>query len=338
MPRYRRRTVRGALVHLISRVTDGEFRIDDDARIDYLRRIAKISPRVRWLILAYALMSNHVHWALLCLGVPLRELFHPLHTGFGGRLNMRDNRHTPVFFERPWTWNYEPQAAKQLIAYIHNNPVRANVVAAPDESWWTSHRAYIGLEPPPPWLDVNTGLELSGFDATPDGRDQFHAHVMALKDEPRDPLYSCAPTNRDRRLIRRALNAPVELATPALTEHGVSLPVEAIAGTPIRERWPGSPGELLFVVSNATGVPVARMRSRTRAAAVVRARCLLVTVGVDHLGLAVQEVAAIVGLGASAGSKLLTRNPGRRQELAPIAEALGEKLWRGYPRPDTSSL
>jgi hypothetical protein len=50
-----------------------------------------------------------------------------------------------------------------LVSYVHCNPVRAGVVAAADESNWTSHRAYLGVARKPPWLDVQLGLDLCGF-------------------------------------------------------------------------------------------------------------------------------------------------------------------------------
>jgi len=39
-----------------------------------------------------------------------------------------------------------------LLAYIHLNPARARLVRRVTDECWTSHRAYVGLESPPPWL------------------------------------------------------------------------------------------------------------------------------------------------------------------------------------------
>jgi hypothetical protein len=69
------------------------------------------------------------------------------------------------------------ERAAALLAYVHNNPVRAGVVPLPEESEWTSHRAYLGLAPAPAWLDVARGLSLCGFDVTPRGRLAFQEYV-----------------------------------------------------------------------------------------------------------------------------------------------------------------
>ena len=42
--------------------------------------------------------------------------------------------------------------------YIHLNPVRAGLASSADDYAWSSFRAFIGLAPTPPWLDVDTVL------------------------------------------------------------------------------------------------------------------------------------------------------------------------------------
>ena len=56
-----------------------------------------------------------------------------------------------------------PAGVPRLINYIHRNPVRAGVAATTAETSWTSHRAYLGIRHRPSWLDVELGLQLSGF-------------------------------------------------------------------------------------------------------------------------------------------------------------------------------
>jgi len=78
-----------------------------------------------------------------------------------------------VFAERHRTIEIVGDAAAALLAYVHNNPVRAGGVADPSVSVWTSHRAYVTLEAAPPWLDVERGLRLAGFSATRAGRQRL---------------------------------------------------------------------------------------------------------------------------------------------------------------------
>jgi len=46
-----------------------------------------------------------------------------------------------------------------LVRYIHNNPVRAQLVAAPEDYAWSSHRAYVG-EVMRDWLQTDRVLSL----------------------------------------------------------------------------------------------------------------------------------------------------------------------------------
>ena len=330
MPRYPRRTVSGALVHAISRVVDQEFRIDDHARAEYLRRVGRVAPRSGWVILAYALMSNHVHWLLHCLGVPIRELIHPLHSGFGHWLNRRDGRLTPVFAERPKTWLFEPHAALRLIAYIHNNPVRAGTAASARDSSWTSHRAYVGDEEAPAWLDIDAGMALCELPNTAAGRGQLDHLVDAEVRAPRDPLFSDARMSRARRELRAQLNAPVELATPTVTHNGVE---HCLVGTTLvpcsRPRWDGPLQRLIDEAAGALGLPPAALSSRDRTRDLVRGRRLVLLAAVEHLGRTVAEASRALGLSVSAGSKLLRRAPELCDELEPVAQALASRLRAG---------
>jgi REP element-mobilizing transposase RayT len=326
MPRHRRRTVRGTVIHLISRVTDGEYRIDDGARVEYLRRLGRVAARIESCILAYALMSSHVHLALYCLGVPVSKLIHPVHTGFGNWLNDRDNRGIHVFRERPKTLLFDPSHAPTLIAYLHNNPVRARVVDRAADTKWTSHRAYIGAGRAPAWLRVDQGLKLSGLDTTRAGRATFAELVASTAIEPRSSLYSGDDSDRDLCRLRRQLNAPVDLSTPLVGESETELPLIGVPGMPVVERWDGELGALVAAASCASGVRVSDILSRRRTPNVTRARCLVVLTGAVHLGLTTKEVAASIGLSKSAGSKLLLRNPQRRCELEPLAVLLAGRL------------
>ena len=58
--------------------------------------------------------------------------------------------------------------------YIHLNPLRANLVTRLDHHAWTSHREYLGADPPPDWLITNHFLEILG------GADRLHDYVLGL--------------------------------------------------------------------------------------------------------------------------------------------------------------
>ena len=61
----------------------------------------------------------------------------------------------------------------QLIRDVHNNPVRAGVVSNPEDSVWSSHREYLGLETAPAWLKAGDVLSMFSEDPA-EARELFH--------------------------------------------------------------------------------------------------------------------------------------------------------------------
>lgn len=328
MPRRRRISGPGRVHHIISRVLNGEFRIGQDERAEYLRRVPRTAEFFDWVLLAYAIMSNHVHWAKLAGLDPMSVFFSSLHTGFAGRLNDTQDRLGPLFAGRPGDWLVRPSAIASTIAYIHNNPVRAGVASSPEESRWTSHRMYLGLDPAPPWLDVDFALALCGFDATASGREAFHRFVVSEIHTPRDERLSEASLRAEQASIRRALDAPIELGSAALDadQHAESH-ILAPRGAVLRPRWSGSIDDVIQIVAIETGIPAARIRSRERVRSVAAARRLAVQLGRNELGFPLIEIAAAVGMTPAAANNLLRRYAGDREHLARRAAELAARLW-----------
>jgi len=157
----------GAIYHQISRFVAGEWFMESDVeRRAYLFLLERALAKTDWLCFAYALMSSHIHLALIAGTCRLKEWLAPMHTDFALWINQRrGNRIGSVFVKGPDEVEFQPRGVKRLISYIHNNPVRAGVVPHPALSDWTSHQAYLGLRQPPSWLAIERGLELSGFES-----------------------------------------------------------------------------------------------------------------------------------------------------------------------------
>src|SRR4029453_10084192 len=98
MPRFARLEAPGAVHHLVSRFVDEEFRLTNAfERDNYLRRVPSALARSDWSLLAYALMSSHLHWGGVAGHLPSASLMKPLHSGFAGWLNEHQSRLGPVF-------------------------------------------------------------------------------------------------------------------------------------------------------------------------------------------------------------------------------------------------
>jgi hypothetical protein len=140
---------RQAVHHVITRFVDKSWFITTaDERAYYLRLLGKAFSKTDWSCLAYAVMSSHIHLAMVA-----------------GRNHNLHERLGPLFEGRARMELQKTHTVGPLVAYIHNNPVRGGLVPRASFSDWTSHRAYTGRAPAQCWLAVRRGLQLSGVGA-----------------------------------------------------------------------------------------------------------------------------------------------------------------------------
>jgi hypothetical protein len=161
--------------HIIHRFVGGEFFIASNGDRDtYLSLLAESLCRTDWKCISYGVMSNHIHLGVIAGSMERDQWLRNAHAPFADWINRRQKRFGAVFVP-PATFSVGSEHIADVVAYIHNNPVRAGVAPMASESTWTSHRAYAGLCDPPPWLHVDVGLEVMRKE-----RDAFLQHV---KDE-----------------------------------------------------------------------------------------------------------------------------------------------------------
>jgi REP element-mobilizing transposase RayT len=256
MPRFARLHCPFALVHVIARFVNRSYRLAGPLeRAAFLERIPAALARCDWTLCAYALMSNHIHLAMWAGHAPVWRFLKPLHIAFARFVNGAHRMTGPVFSERATTIVMPTERLAALVAYLHNNPVRAGVVSRAAESSWTSHRAWIGLEPAPSWLAVEPALQQAGFDGSEQGRRAFDEYVTQRCADARDPTCSPAQLRQARRQLRRHCGLPIEVSSPLLgadERMRFELGMRAAAGCP--GRWDGDLHELLRRISDKTGV------------------------------------------------------------------------------------
>ena len=130
MPRLARLDAPGVLHHIMIRGIERRaiFRSDQDRR-DFLKRLAVLLPESQTQCYAWVLMKNHVH-LLLRSGVSgISQLMRRLLTGYAVYFNRRYRRHGQLFQNRfKSIICQEDVYFKELVRYIHLNPVRAKVV------------------------------------------------------------------------------------------------------------------------------------------------------------------------------------------------------------------
>ena len=209
MPRTARVRVEGGVFHLVSRFARDDWWLDrPGARQAYLAQLEAAAEKSDAMVLAYCLMSNHVHLVVVQGEAPLARFTKSVHTGFARWVHagkQRGKAQGPVFAGRPRAvLVQEDKYLLELVRYVHNNPVRAGLARAARNSAWSSHMAYVGREPAPEWLRVGYVLRRFGRDAER-AAERFDAFVNEGRAQQRRPELSGAADSGEAAQVRRAL-------------------------------------------------------------------------------------------------------------------------------------
>ncbi len=177
MPRKRRIDYPGAWHHVMNRGARKApmFQARQDCQ-GFLDLVGETVVKFDWELHAYSLMPNHFHVLMRSrLGNLSKGMQHLLAT-YTQWLNRQHDWDGPVFRGR---FRSQPikneQHLRVLIAYIHLNPVVANLVKRVDDEAWTSYRAYMQKEPGPEWLTTSFFTRLFG------GTKRLHAFVQSYR-------------------------------------------------------------------------------------------------------------------------------------------------------------
>src|SRR5205807_6833133 len=96
---------------------------------------------------AFCFMSNHIHLAIQVGDISISRIMQHLAFRYARYINRQQNRIGHLFQGRFKSILVdEDRYLKELVRYIHLNPVRANLVASPEEYVWSSHRAYMNQD------------------------------------------------------------------------------------------------------------------------------------------------------------------------------------------------
>ncbi|HUQ07984.1 MAG TPA: hypothetical protein VM261_36060 [Kofleriaceae bacterium] len=300
MARIARLTLPGRLYHVISRFVDRTWFLTSDVERDrYLNLLGRALGKTDWRCLAYGLMSNHLHHAMVAGELDLDSWARRVNSPFGRWLNVRHDRLGPVFAERPATYLVPLHREAELIAYIHNNPVRAGVVANAASSSWSSHRAYVGMARTPRWLGVSEGLERAGCVAAPQRFDSLVNELVGASWELPD-------VDEARADIHRV--GPFEAGTPTLSSP-IEIPIVMRRLATRRATVP----ELLAAVAARAGVSMDEMGRRHGRGAVAAAKRIAVHAGA-RLGITITDVSAALNISRQRGAVIAQGSVSREEE------------------------
>ena len=152
----------GALYHVILRGNGRQdVFLDDKDRYRFYLFMQEGVERYGHRVLAFCLMTNHIHLAVQVGEVPLSRIMQNMTFRYTRWFNWHHKRSGHLFQGRYKSVLVDADSyLLELGAYIHLNPVRASMVTAAEAYPWSSYGAYLGKELIP-WL--NTEQILSQF-------------------------------------------------------------------------------------------------------------------------------------------------------------------------------
>lgn len=154
MARSLRINYAGAFYHITSRGNEqrGVFKSQRD-REKFLGYLESAESRYGAVIHCWCLMGNHYHLLLETPDGNLPQIMRHVNGAYTTYFNVKRRRFGHLFQGRYKAFLVEADTyALELSRYIHLNPVRAGLVARPEDYPWSSYRSYIGLHSRPNWL------------------------------------------------------------------------------------------------------------------------------------------------------------------------------------------
>jgi len=180
MPRKSRIDAPGTLHHIICRgIERGLVFQDDSDRNNFLGRLGGIIEQTDTRCFAWALIQNHFHLLLKTGRVPIATVMRRLLTGYAVSHNRRHRRHGHLFQNRYKSiLCQEDVYFKELVRYIHLNPLRARLVGSIEELdryAYSGHSAIMGRRKKS-WQDIDGVIGLFA-ETTPVGRRRYRMYL-----------------------------------------------------------------------------------------------------------------------------------------------------------------
>ncbi|HEV8657416.1 MAG TPA: transposase [Thermoanaerobaculia bacterium] len=150
----------GSLWHITARGNEKRcIFFDDDDRRHFIELLGEAVRRFHWILTAYVLMSNHYHAVVELTENSLSRGMKWLNGAYAQWLNLRHDRVGHLFQDRFKSFLIQKEKYfLEVLRYVVLNPVRAQIIARPEEYAWSSHRAILGQIEAPSWLAVDEVL------------------------------------------------------------------------------------------------------------------------------------------------------------------------------------
>jgi REP element-mobilizing transposase RayT len=123
--------------------------LDDSDHQKYLKYLRLVREETPYTLYAFCLMKNHVHLLIHDDEQQLSQIMQSINTSYALHFNKKYDRVGHVFQGR-----YKSEVVENepyflsAVRYIHNNPVKAQLVRDPESYRWSSYRVYLRSDAP----------------------------------------------------------------------------------------------------------------------------------------------------------------------------------------------
>lgn len=322
MPRTARLDSPGILHHVIIRgIERRNIFWDDDDREDLVERLDDLLPATRTACYAWAFLSNHAHFLLRSGPDGMATLMRRLLSGYAGKFNRRHKRYGQLFQNRYKSIICQEDAYfKQLVAYIHLNPLRAKIVSDIDGLGgylYCGHGSLFGIEPVS-WQDTPYVLRQFG-ETEREGRRCYLEYVGRMAGQDRRPElvggvverrlsgWGQVEKGRQKEGIKRAKGDRRILGDSGFVDKVISASHESLDTRCALRREGWDFDRILQRAGAVCGVTPEQVLSGGRQRPRAMARALTCYWAVRFLGLPSIEMARRLGISTAAVSKAVER-------------------------------
>ena len=318
MSRKARLDAEGAIHHVIVRGIEQRRIFDDDGdRRHFISRLATVAVETQTTVYAWALLPNHAHALIRSGPLGISKFMRRLLTGYAVYYNRRHDRQGYLFQNRYKSILCEEEAYfRELIRYIHLNPLRAGLVddmTALSSYPWCGH-AFIVNGSEYPWHDVSFVLSRFG-EKGGEARRQYREFLeRGIREETAGGKKRKWKSDWSLLEWLRSIGRADDLEETS-GDNRVLGGEGFVRGLPSRGHRPTepaarSPEERVRERCEEAGISMLELASGSRRASVTEVRVRLVFELLNHPGMTLTNLARLVGVTRTGVYKILERKAG----------------------------